>query len=790
MKTTLILTAAILPTLVMAQTAGRRTSQLESRALEAGDKVIVATAAGDNVAAQVGDDVAALQAEDARKDNPHEVTKSQLGLGNVNNTSDAEKPISDAAQSALASKSNLATASVSPEDYSGTDQQRLVAAFAEASSSGRPVELQAKVYALTERLDIPGNVVINGNGATLDGSATAAGGFTDGVMVQFQPGTITDLADTSATITKGTQTITLAAAPSLARGDVIIISDETDFSYSAFRSNYRAGEFAIVQSVSGSNITTMGRVYADYSAGMKVAKQSSGRLVVRDLKVVAPSDSAVQTFAVRVDNSNYPLFENVEIAGGSYTSLSLRKCYGAAIVNCHLSEDGVSDFGGDYALAIVNSQSVKVTGGTYRAARHAITIGGNAEPRSVVSRDIVVSGVLTDSNSTIQSIDTHGNAEYVVFTNSVFRNGVKLSGNFNRVSNNTILSVGGGVAILVSEASGLDLMIDGNTIEMGAMVTSRGAAVDLGGNGGGLTADTPSGGTLQILNNRFAAQEVTDSNEAFVRVFNRGYAGSEPIRAIVSGNLIENRGVGSLGAAVRVSREAGNEWDQFILSGNTIINASVLALSSSIAISPSVKKAVVEGNTASGGKAVAITANHVSDTLRIASNNMEAMRFGGIQATAYASAYAKSVNIENNEFTESLQQMTGSSTTNTFAYVLYADHVRLANNFTGSDHVRMTLSDYTGTFVVGEAVTGSTSGATGVVTSVEASKIYVSVDINSAAFVNETVAGGTSLATATSVTAVTMQRLAVVNSTNTLWHSGNVGYTTSTVLSDAASVNP
>ena len=34
------------------------------------------------------------------KDNPHEVTKAQVGLGNVNNTSDANKPISIATQTA------------------------------------------------------------------------------------------------------------------------------------------------------------------------------------------------------------------------------------------------------------------------------------------------------------------------------------------------------------------------------------------------------------------------------------------------------------------------------------------------------------------------------------------------------------------------------------------------------------------------------------------------------------------------------------------------------------------
>ena len=45
-----------------------------------------------------------LDAHISNKENPHEVTKSQVGLGNVNNTSDANKPISTATQTALNGK--------------------------------------------------------------------------------------------------------------------------------------------------------------------------------------------------------------------------------------------------------------------------------------------------------------------------------------------------------------------------------------------------------------------------------------------------------------------------------------------------------------------------------------------------------------------------------------------------------------------------------------------------------------------------------------------------------------
>ena len=50
-----------------------------------------------------------LNAHKANTSNPHSVTKSQVGLGNVDNTSDANKPVSSATQSALDLKANLAS---------------------------------------------------------------------------------------------------------------------------------------------------------------------------------------------------------------------------------------------------------------------------------------------------------------------------------------------------------------------------------------------------------------------------------------------------------------------------------------------------------------------------------------------------------------------------------------------------------------------------------------------------------------------------------------------------------
>lgn len=68
----------------------------------------------DDLIADTGSDVTALETKVnnhiANKSNPHGVTKSQVGLGNVNNTSDADKPVSTAQAIAIADAKAAGTA--------------------------------------------------------------------------------------------------------------------------------------------------------------------------------------------------------------------------------------------------------------------------------------------------------------------------------------------------------------------------------------------------------------------------------------------------------------------------------------------------------------------------------------------------------------------------------------------------------------------------------------------------------------------------------------------------------
>lgn len=78
----------------------------------------------DDLIADTGSDVTALETKVnnhiAHKSNPHTVTKTQVGLGNVNNTSDADKPVSTAQATAIAdAKAAGTTAQTSINSHAG-----------------------------------------------------------------------------------------------------------------------------------------------------------------------------------------------------------------------------------------------------------------------------------------------------------------------------------------------------------------------------------------------------------------------------------------------------------------------------------------------------------------------------------------------------------------------------------------------------------------------------------------------------------------------------------------------
>jgi hypothetical protein len=101
-----------------------------------------------------------IDAHEARTDNPHSTTKAQVGLGNVDNTSDANKPVSTAQQTALNLKADKAititgTGSLTGGGDLSANRTIDIADIVTGSTAG--TSLQIPVFTFNNKGQITGN---------------------------------------------------------------------------------------------------------------------------------------------------------------------------------------------------------------------------------------------------------------------------------------------------------------------------------------------------------------------------------------------------------------------------------------------------------------------------------------------------------------------------------------------------------------------------------------------------------------------------------------------------------
>lgn len=162
-------------------------------------EVALLSGATSNIQAQINAASGGLSTHEARTDNPHTVTATQVGLGNVDNTSDADKPVSTLTQAILDGKAPLTTVSdtapVSPTEgdlWFNSASGKLYAYYADVDSSqwisaSNVVNADAPDY--LDKL-----IVVN-----QDNVATTLGGTIDSTKVYFIDGII-DLGTTQVTV--------------------------------------------------------------------------------------------------------------------------------------------------------------------------------------------------------------------------------------------------------------------------------------------------------------------------------------------------------------------------------------------------------------------------------------------------------------------------------------------------------------------------------------------------------------------------------------------------------------
>lgn len=423
-------------------------------------------------------------------------------------------------------------------------------------------------YVLSEQVTFDADTDLTFGNVTLDFSAAAtAGDFPDNACVFLDGGDLTALPALSGDVSEGANTLTFASAPSLSEGDVIMIYNSTDSSFSGHRTSYRAGEFCRVLSVSDTTVTIYGGLYAGYTAANVDLYKLSGikmHLGGTKLHIVAPSGlNDVRCLeAKRLVDSR---IDDVSGSGSGNAAVMFAQCY-------NMEADGLAprqnENGGsttDYGLVIANCQKVRAQGDFY-GRRHAVTLGGEDEIGVVPNRDIRCKGTFTndaDSGVSIAAANAHGNSEHYHFE-GVFNGGINPSGDHGTFKGTVFVpSSKEGIAVYFGELLGWSFDLSGLKIIAHGdpdAVSSRGT-IDLGGGSNEATASTIRGGILNLSNIKASAP---GSNRA-VKIRNRGSAPTDPIIVDLSGTEFYSLASGIV-TGLQIDAVSGDNFDRLILT--------------------------------------------------------------------------------------------------------------------------------------------------------------------------------------------------------------------------------
>ncbi|MFW5327604.1 phage tail fiber protein [Pseudomonas aeruginosa] len=279
-------------------------------------------------------------------------------------------------------------------------------------------------------------------------------------------GELVQIGDLSVSVVKGARTLTFAAAPDLAPGDVVIVYNPTNGSWLADRDPYRAGEMWKVHSVSGSTVTIYGNSSSVYLFSEVDVYRMRGVRVSVDQMHFSPSDTyAIAPFRVvfgdGVKVSNYYASDVTR-----YTGLEIERCFDVSI-NAVSSPNRSPAVNDEYGITISNCHNFSVYGGYAAATRHAVALGGMDAVCCVPNRNGLIYGMHIegiDIDSDIGAGDMHGNADKITYDNCEFRNGVILQGRDATVRNSTIYGVSSvsGEALYGTEVYGGTYTIENN----------------------------------------------------------------------------------------------------------------------------------------------------------------------------------------------------------------------------------------------------------------------------------------------------------------------------------------
>ena len=437
-------------------------------------------------------------------------------------------------------------------------------AFENAAASGKALNVPDGTYIVNDSIDFGEKIHV----AFDPNAKVIANGSYSKEAVFVAKGNAQQTAKLSANAAKGALSIMLTNTTGLQSGDLLCIFNPTNGSWSKFRDNYKAGEFVLVSSVSGSTVNLIKPLFDSYNIGdVDIYKITPCSVNLNNPNI---ESNGAALGLIKAEYALNPVVNNPKLSNSNNNCLAFIRS-----VNGNINGNDIRNYGNggdDYGLVFGNSQGFTVTGGNYYARRHATASGGDADVCCVPCRDIKYIGcdISNDINSGVFSADMHGNAEFVRYVNCNIKNGATLQGANNDLINNHIYGgILGGSAIYTAEILGGKFDIKGNTFECfkDPSDTNRGV-VDFGGDTASIDNMTTRDTLINFDNNTVNS----DKFSAITNIITVRNRGTDKKININSQNNTLN--VNALNAMLFIDKISGTADSDFIIVDNNQCNKS------------------------------------------------------------------------------------------------------------------------------------------------------------------------------------------------------------------------
>lgn len=289
----------------------------------------------------------------------------------------------------------------------GSDQQAVLQGMLDTGI--REVYLPGGVWRSDSTLTRSDDISICGPG-TLD--------FSNGNGQLLISGSLTQIDDLSANVTKHSQTLEWATDQGLAAQDIVLGYNPTDYSWGSRRAEYRDGFMFRIHSMDGSNGNVYGLAVDAYTAAdFDIYKMTAPRVRVEGVTFIGGDASSLSP--LRLKNCQASVITGVRGSGGIGGLIEVDQCFGVDI-DCTTPLNNSPFVNDEYGIVIANSHYVNVKGGSPVATRHAVSIGGYGVVGAIPNRYINISGMSLMNNGlgvSVSAADIHGNSDFVTYDN-------------------------------------------------------------------------------------------------------------------------------------------------------------------------------------------------------------------------------------------------------------------------------------------------------------------------------------------------------------------------------------